>query len=259
MLKSLQYIQNFGGLVIDRPSDKLLTISGQMNEGKISTLLGFKGIPKLAEELIVERNLSILEYAGGRLHLSLISSPRSLDLIRAAKKKGLKVTCDVAFYLLVLDDSLLTSFDTNLKVNPPLRDKEDITFFWKAVADDTIDAIVTDHNPQDDESKKLEFDLAEFGMIGLETAFAALNTHNKKIRIEKIIQKMTEGPRNILNLPSPPIAEGEIANLTVFDTETEWQFTESDIRSKSKNTPFKGKKFKGKVIAVFNKKKHYLN
>ena len=259
MLKSLQYIQNFNGLVMDRPTDNYLTLGGQMNEGKTSTLLGFKGIPKLAEELIVERDLRILEYTGGRLHFSLISSPRSLDLIREAKKKGMKVSCDIAFYHLVLDDSLLTGFDTNLKVNPPLRTKEDIEYFWKAIADDTIDAIVTDHRPQDEESKKLEFDLAEFGMIGLETAFAALNTYNKRVKIEKIIAKITEGPRRILNLDPPKIEEGGVANLTVFDTELEWIFSKSDIKSKSKNTPFAEKKFKGKVLGVFNKHKHQFN
>lgn len=259
LLKALQYLQTFNGLLINRPEERKLTQGGQMNEGKVSTLLGLKGIPMLAEELMIERDIKILEYTEGRIHFSLISSPRSLDIIREAKQKGLKVTCDVAAHHLTLDESLLTGFDTNYKVNPPLRTKDDILSFWKAVADDTIDAIVSDHNPQDEESKNLEFDLADFGIIGLETAFAAVNTYNKKIKLEKIIQKLTLGPRQILNLPSPSVKEGKMANLTVFDPDLEWTFTEKDIRSRSRNTPYIGKKFKGKVIAVFNKNMHHLN
>ncbi|MFL5730836.1 MAG: dihydroorotase, partial [Cytophagaceae bacterium] len=185
LYKALQYIQTFGGLLIEHAEDRYLTIGGQMNEGKVSTMLGLKGIPKISEELIVERDLKMLEYSGGRIHFSHISSPKSLDMIRSAKRKGLQVTCDIAVYQLVFDDSQLTGFDTNLKVNPPLRAKEDIKYFWKAIEDDTIDVIVTDHNPQDEESKNTEFDVAEFGMIGLETAFAAFNTFNKDIKLEK--------------------------------------------------------------------------
>jgi len=258
-LKTLQYLQTFDGLLINRPYDRQLVIGGQMNEGKTSTLLGLKGIPKVAEEVVVERDLRILEYTGGKLHISLVSSPVTLELIREAKRKGLNVTCDVSAHHLGLDDSSLMTFDTNLKVYPPLRGKEDLGAFWKALADDTIDAIVSDHNPQDEESKNLEFDLAEFGMIGLETAFALVNTSNKKLKVEKIIEKFTSGPRSVLNFESPVIAEGTIANITVFDPEKEWTFTEKHIHSKSKNTPFIGRKFKGQVIAVFNKGLSHFN
>jgi dihydroorotase len=260
LYKALQYIQSFEGLLIEHAEDRYLSGGGQMNEGKVSTTLGLKGLPKISEELIVERDLKILEYSGaGRIHFSHVSSPKSLDMIRSAKKRGLNVTCDVAVYQLVFDDSQLTGFDTNLKVNPPVRSKEDLKYFWKAIEDDTIDVIVTDHNPQDEESKNTEFDQAEFGMIGLETAFAAFNTFNKDIKLEKFLEKVTVTPRRILKLYSPKIEEGEPANLTLFDPNKEWVYSKENIRSKSKNSPFIGKKLKGKVVAVFNKNKYLLN
>jgi dihydroorotase len=259
LYKALQYLQTFDGLLINHAEDKMLTRSGQMNEGKVSTMLGLKGIPKIAEELMIERDLKMLDYAGGRIHFSHVSSPKSLDMIRSAKKKGLNVTCDIAVYQLVMDDSLLSGFDTNYKVNPPLRGKEDLKYFWKALADDTIDAIVSDHNPQDEESKNLEFDLADFGMIGLETAFGALMAGNKDMKLEQLIEKITYAPRRILRLKFPKIEEGEPANLTLFDPNHEWIFSKTDIKSKSKNTPFIDKKMKGKAIAVFNKDKFIIN
>jgi dihydroorotase len=259
LLKALQYSQSFDGLLINRAEEKYLTQNGQMNEGKVSTQLGLRGIPMLAEELMIERDLRILEYTGGRIHFSLVSSPKSLDLIREAKKKGLNVTCDISVHHLTLDESMLVEFDTNLKVSPPLRNKNDIALFWKAIADDTIDVIVSDHNPQDEESKNLEFDLADFGIIGLETAFAAINTNNRKVKLEKLIEKISITPREILKLNLPSISEGLPANITVFDPDLEWTFTAKDIKSKSKNTPFVGKKLKGKVIGVFHKNMHYIN
>jgi dihydroorotase len=259
LYKALQYIQTFDGLLIEHAEDRYLNIGGQMNEGKVSTILGLKGIPKISEELIVERDIKILEHSGGRIHFSHISSPKSLDMIRAAKKKGLHVTCDIAVYQLVFDDSQLTDFDTNLKVNPPLRAKEDLKYFWKAIEDDTIDVIVSDHNPQDEDSKNTEFDQAEFGMIGLESMFGAFNYSNKDIKLEKFIEKVTVAPRSILKLELPKIEEGALANLTLFDPHKEWIFSKENIRSKSKNSPFIGKKMKGKVVAVFNKNKYFIN
>ncbi|HEY8402872.1 MAG TPA: dihydroorotase, partial [Cytophagaceae bacterium] len=257
-LKSLQYLQLFDGLLIDHPEDLHLTHSGQMNEGVVSTTLGLKGIPKLAEEVNVERDLKILEYTGGKLHLAHITSPASVDLIRQAKAKGLHVTCDVAFYHLILDDSLLTSFDTNLKVNPPLRTSSDIDALWAGLADGTIDVIVSEHTPQDIESKNLEFDLAEFGMIGLETFFGALNNANR-LSMEELVYKFTQRPREVLGMKVPVIEKGATANLTVFDPGIEWEFKEKDIRSKSKNSPFINQRLKGKAVAVFNKNQFILN
>jgi dihydroorotase len=250
MLKALQYTQTFAGLVINHAEDKLLTHGAQMNESLVSTRLGLRGFPKLAEELMIARDLQILEYTGGRLHFAHVSSPASLDLIRTAKKKGLEVTCDIAAYQLVLNEELLTSFDTNYKVNPPLRSVKDIEAYWKAIADDTIDVIVSDHIPHDTECKNLEYDLADFGMIGLETMFAVLNTNNKNISLDKLISKFTKAPRTILKVELPKLQEGSPAEFTVFDLEEEWTYEEKNIKSKSKNSPFLGQKLKGKVKGV---------
>ena len=259
-LKSLQYLQTFDGLLIDHAEELHLTHSGQMNESLQNTILGLKGIPKLAEEIAVERNLSILEYTGGRLHFAHISSPKSLEKIRMAKSKGLRVTCDISVHHLVLDDTFLQTFDTNYKINPPLREKQDILHFWEAIADDTIDVIVSDHNPQDEESKNLEFDLAEFGILGLETLFPLLNTYKPDhIPLHSILKKISTVPRNLLKLQVPPLKEGAMACLTLFDPDIEWEYSAKDIKSKSRNTPYVGTKFKGKIIGVVNKGKVYIN
>jgi dihydroorotase len=254
MVKALQYLQPINGLLINNAEEKELTKYGQMNEGKMSTYLGLKGIPKLAEELMIARDIELLRYAGGKIHFSRISSPKSLELIKAGRKSGLSITCDVAAHQLIFSDQDLTTFDTNLKVNPPFRTKETVAILWKALADGTIDAIVTDHNPQDEENKKLEFDQAAFGMLGLETAFSALNTVGK-LELSKLIAKFTTSPREILQIEQAQIAEGAKANLTLFDKNVEWKYEEKMIKSKSKNTPFIGKTFKGRIKAVFNKGK----
>lgn len=254
LLRALLYLQPINGQLIEHAEDKYLSHGGQMNEGKTSTMLGLKGIPKLSEQIIVERDLSILEYTGGKIHFAHISSPKSLELIKEAKKKGLNVTCDIASYQLALDDTLLDSFDTNLKVNPPLRSKRDIDVFWKYLNDGTIDVIVSDHIPQDTECKELEFDQADFGMIGMETLFGVVQANNTKVDLAKIIEKITVAPRNVLGIELPKIKEGAKANLTVFDSEKEWILSKSDLRSKSVNTPFIGKKMKGKAVAVINNK-----
>ena len=259
-LKSLQYLQSFDGLLIDHAEEPHLSHSGQMNEGYQSTLLGLKGIPKLSEEIVVQRNLEILKYTGGRLHLSHISSPNSLQKIKDAKREGLSVSCDIASYQLVLDDSFVSSFDTNYKVNPPLRDKEDIEMFWQALKEGVIDAVVSDHIPQDEECKNLEFDLADFGILGLETVFPLLSTYGKNyLSINQIIEKLSINPRKILKIPVPLIQEGEIANLTIFNPDLNWTYELKDINSKSKNTPFIGTTFTGKAIAVYNKGKFIIN
>ncbi|MCR6640649.1 MAG: dihydroorotase [Sporocytophaga sp.] len=259
LLKTLQYLQSFNGLLLVHAEDKYVSMYGQMNEGFTSTLLGLKGLPKLAEEIIVERDLRILRYTGGKIHFSHVSSPRSLELIKQAKAEGLNVTSDITAYNLALDDTLLTSFDTNLKVNPPLRSREDVDAFWNYLRDGVIDAIVSDHNPQDEESKNLEFDLAEFGMIGLESVFSIVNTIKRDISLETLLDKISFAPRRILGLPQPVIKEGELAEITIFDSEKEWEFTKNDIKSKSKNTPFVGWKFKGKPLAVVNKGMYFIN
>lgn len=260
LLKTLQYLRPIGGLLMNRPEEQLLTRFGQMHEGVQSTLLGLKGMPTLAEELSIARDLRLLAYvleqgaedavqeAPPALHFSTLSSARSVELIRQAKAEGLPVSCDVAAHQLVFDDSALAGFDTNLKVNPPFRLATDVAALWAGLADGTIDAVVSDHTPQDSESKNLEFDLAEFGIIGLETVFSALRTHNRGLSLEQLIRPLTTAPRRILRLPAIHIAEGQTACLTLFDPDATWTYERSF--SKSKNSPFFGQTLTGRVVAT---------
>jgi dihydroorotase len=258
VLKSLQYLQKFDGLLINKPEDKRLNLFGVMNEGKESTILGMKGMPRLAEEIAVSRDLRLLEYAGGRLHIANISTPGAIELIRKAKKMGLNVTCDVAAHQLVLDDSMLSDFDSNYKVNPPLRENGDIRALIKGVHDGTIDAIVSSHQPQDEESKNLEFDLAEFGIIGFQTVLPYLVNISDSIEWKVLVEKLTDNPRSILKMDPPTIQVDEIADLTVFDVAEDWTFDHSSNKSRSKNSPLFGKQLKGRVKAVFKNKKHKI-
>jgi dihydroorotase len=254
-IKTLQYLSQFDALFINMPDEKNLSKYGMMHEGINSTLLGMKGLPALAEEMGIMRDLKLLSYAGGKIHFSGISCAESVQLIRNAKQQGLPITADIAAHQLAFTDEDLKDFDTNLKVKPPFRTQKDIKALIEGLLDDTIDAIVSDHQPQDEESKCLEFDQAEFGIIGLETAFAVANTFGKDIPLEKLIEKFTTNPRGILKVRQPKIAVGEMANLTLFSPEESWEYKFKDIRSKSKNSPFIGKTLKGRVLGVFNKGK----
>lgn len=260
-LKTLQYLSQFGGVLINRPEDTNLTHFGQMHDGMMSTFLGMKGMPQMAEEIMLMRDLKLLEYllntpfleiptGKNLLHFSCISSVESVNLMRMAKDMGLPITCDVAAHQLCFTENDLADFNTNFKVNPPFRTQEDLDALWEGLEDGTIDVIVSDHNPQDEESKKLEFDMAEFGVIGLETLFPAINTYNEKISLEDLIEKITVNPRKILQLSIPIIAVGEKANLTIFSEDEEWVYREKKIVSASKNSPFIGKTLRGKAIKV---------
>lgn len=260
LLKSLQYLAPVGGLVINRPEEPTLAKFGQMHEGLVSTRLGLKGLPPMAEELMIERDLRLLDYllaVGGprpRLHFALLSSAGAVELVRQAKRRGLPVSADVAAHHLALTDEALTGFDTNLKVAPPFRTEADRRALWAGLADGTIDAIVSDHYPHDVESKHLEFDQAEFGAVGLETAFAVANTFNDgQLSLEKLVETFTTAPRWLLGLPQPVLAEGQPACLTVFDPELPWTPTEAILRSRAKNSPFLGMNLKGRALAVVNK------
>ena len=258
-LKSLQYLQKFDGLLIDHPEDNWLNLFGQMHEGIMSTSLGLKGMPRIAEEVATRKNLELLSYAGGRLHFAKISTAKTVEIIRSAKKKGMNVSCDITGFQALLDDSLLADFDTYYKVNPPLREKSDNEALIKGLKDDTIEVLTSGHLPQDDESKLLEFDQAEFGMINLQTFGSQLTSLSKWVDMEDLIAKVTEAPRRILKMEIPLIMEEEKANLTLFDPEAEWIFDQSNNFSKSKNSPFLGKKMKGKVVAVFNNSKQWVD
>ena len=259
LMRALLYAQNFDGLIITHCDEKTISNDGKMNEGVVSTQLGLKGIPALAEELMVDRNIFLAEYTNAAIHIANISTKKSVELIRQAKAKGLKVTASANIYSIALDESLLTGFDSNYKLNPPLRTKEDVEAIKKGVSEGIIDVLSCDHRPQDIESKDIEFDYASNGMIGLETAFGLLNTNKGKLKLSTIIDAITIHPRKILKLKESRIAEGEIANITLFNPEIEWVFEKKHILSKSSNTPFLGIKFKGKAIGIINNKQSSLN
>jgi dihydroorotase len=256
-LKSLQYLQKFNGVLIDHPEDYWLNLFGQMHEGVNSTRLGLKGMPRIAEEIVIGKSLELLQYTGGRLHLARVSTARSLELIKSAKKK-LQVTCDVTVFQPLLDDSMLAGFDTNYKVNPPLREKADNESILKALRDGTVDVLSSGHMPQDEESKNVEFDRAEFGMISLQTFCANLTSLSKLVDWEVLIEKVTSGPRRVLGLPAPRIEEDAPANITLIDPQRKWVLDERTNLSKSKNSPWFGRELTGKAVAVFNNGKSWI-
>lgn len=256
-LKALQYLQKFDGLLIDHSEDIWLNMFGQMNEGLNSTQLGLKGMPRIAEELPVSRNIELLQYAGGRLHFSRLSTPRSIALVKAAKARGLSVTCDIASYQPLLDDSMLQSFDTNYKVNPPLREKADATALIKGLKDGTIDILCSGHLPQDAESKNLEFDLADVGIINLQTFASNLVALSSWVPLRDLIEKVTTAPRTLLGLEAAVIDVDQPANLTLLDPKCEWTLNDKTNFSKARNSPWFGTPVTGKARAVFNNSRNW--
>lgn len=252
LVRALMYAHNFGGRIHVRCDDKSISAGGQMHEGVMSTSLGLKGIPALAEELMVARNIYLAEYAGTPVHLMALSSARSVQLVREAKAKGLPLTAAVHAANLFFTDEALADFDTNCKVNPPLRGEEDRQALLAGLADGTIDCISSGHLPEDAESKVVEFDLAHFGMTGLETAYALVQT-TAALQPGKLVETLCHNPRRIAGLEIPTVEEGAAANLTFFCPAQQWTFTKAHIRSLSQNTPFIGTSFKGKVYGVFNR------
>lgn len=250
----LQYVQDFDGLVIAFAQDENIKGNGVVNEGVVSTRLGLKGIPNLAEELIIARNLFLLEYTGGKLHIPTVSTARSVALIREAKAKGLAVTCSVAVHHLVLTDEKLDGFDTRYKVSPPLRSEADRQALLAGVSDNTIDCITSDHNPIDIEHKKMEFDLAKNGTVGLESAFGALLT---VLPLEKAVEKLTSG-NVVLNIEKQAIDINSTANLSLFEIDSNWTFSKEAILSKSKNSAFLGQAMQGKALGIYNNGKLVL-
>jgi dihydroorotase len=250
MERAMLYAQGFDAMVFSYPEDTAIAGKAKVNEGEISTLLGMKGIPSLAEELMIARDLYLAEYTVSKIHFSTISTTRSVELIREAKRKGLEVTCDVAAHHLVLTDEALTGFDSLYKVKPPLRTRDDVNALLAGLKDGTIDAIVSQHTPHEVEFKDVEFEVAEFGMIGFQTALslcvkAGLDT-------DVIVQKLSINPRQVLNVDAATVTEASDANLVLFDTEQEWEYNKKNNRSKSYNSPFIGQTLKGKVVLTIN-------
>ena len=253
---ALLYVQNFDGLVLSFPKNNAIAGDGIANEGINSTKLGLKGIPALAEHLQIARDLFLLEYTGGKLHIPTISTAKSVALIKKAKKEGLQVTCSVAAHHLVLTDNELHGFDSNFKTNPPLRTKEDIKSLQKGVKSGDIDIITSDHNPIDIEHKKVEFSEAKDGLIGLESAFGAVNS---VLELEDFISCFTTKPKKIFGIRNHSIQEGNIADISIFNPEVETIFTKADILSNSKNSAFINKKLKGKVYGIFSNNQLIIN
>ena len=253
LLRGMQYAKIFDGLIFNVPNDKAIAPHGEIHEGEVSTSLGLSGIPSMAEELMVQRDLQLLTYADSRLHFHNISTAGAVTYIREAKKQGLKVTASVAALNLCFTDDVLRGFDTNFKVMPPLREEVDRQALIEGLADGTIDFISTNHTPVDEEGKNLEFPYADFGAIGLETTFGLINQflHNN-FTMSDFVRFLAIQPREVLGLEIPTITEGTEANLTIFNPDETWTFTSKDIFSKSKNTPLMGNILRGAVLGVIN-------
>jgi dihydroorotase len=251
---ALQYVQDFDGLVITFCQEKSLKGNGVMNEGIISTKLGLKGIPAMAEEIDLIRNLSILEYTGGKMHVPTISTAKSVVLIKEAKKKGLNITCSVSVHHLTLNETALEGFDSRYKVVPPLQTDVNRKALIKGVTDGTIDMITSDHNPIDIEHKKLEFDIAKNGTIGLETAFGMLQN---VLPTALIVEKLVNG-KAVFGIEKSIISVGNIACMSLFNPNSTLVFKKENILSKSKNSAFLGQTLKGKVYGIYNNGKLQL-
>ncbi|HHW26280.1 MAG TPA: dihydroorotase [Firmicutes bacterium] len=247
---ALEYLTAFGAPVIEHPEDKSLSEGGQMNLGLNSTIAGFRGIPREAEEIIVARDIALAGLTGGKLHLTHVSTAGSLELVRRAKARGLRVTCDVTpHHLLLTDDMVLESgYDTNTKVNPPLRSKEDVEAMKQGLIDGTIDAIATDHAPHHVDDKWVEYDYAEPGISGLETAVGLILDKLVRpglISWSRMAEAMSLAPAKILGVPGGVLNEGAVADITIVDPEREFSVNTRDFKSKGKNTPFQGWRLTG--------------
>ncbi len=257
----LEYSKMMDAPVIEHCEDESLA-GGAMNESFTSTLLGLPGIPNVAEDLIVIRDIMMAEFTGGRVHIAHISSKNAVDLVRQAKKKGIKVTAEVAPHHFALTDDLLKTFDTNYKMNPPLRTREDVDAMIEGLKDGTIDCIASDHAPHSIEEKEMEFIYAPNGILGLETQIGLAISElvkKKHLTLDQLVEKFAINPRKILNLPVPKIKVGELANFTIFDPEQIWTVDITKFKSKAKNSPYDKRLLTGKAVAVINKKKMFID
>ncbi|QHS59418.1 dihydroorotase [Chitinophaga agri] len=252
MLKALQYVKAVNGTIIQLPDDLSISAHGLMHEGIYSTQLGMPGKPGIAEELIIQRDLELAQYTDSRIHFTGISTRKSAALIADAKGKGIKVTCSVTPYHLSLTDAHLVSYDSNLKLNPPLRTAEDVQALRDAVKNGVIDCFATHHLPQDWDAKQVEFEYAKNGMIGLESAFGVYRKYLPEVSVERLIDMLSIQPRKIFGLPELSLSEGAAANLTIFDPEQEWVLTTGHLASKSKNSAYIGADLKGSVKGIIN-------
>ena len=258
MLRSvLEYCQMYDLPVIEHCEDETLA-DGAMNESEVSTQLGLPGVPTIAEDLTVARDIIVAEYIGGRVHIAHISSKKAVDLVRQAKKAGLPITAEATPHHFSLADDMIKTFDTNYKMNPPLRTREDVDAIIEGLKDGTIDCIASDHAPHASEEKEVEFVYAPNGILGLETQVGlALSElyHKKQLSLEQLVEKLSINPRKILRLEVPKFEVGEKANFTIFDPDEIWTVDINKFKSKSKNSPFHQRLLTGKAVAVVNNSK----
>jgi dihydroorotase len=254
MRHAMEYARDHGLVVVDHCQDTCLSAGGVMNEGRYSTLLGLKGINRASEESHVARDIMLGEITGARVHIAHISTAGSVEMVRQARRRGLGVTCEVTPHHFSLTDEAVIGFDTNTKMNPPLRSQEDRLALIEAIRDGTIDAIATDHAPHHIDEKMLEYDRAPFGVIGLETALGLAMTklhYEQGVPVSRIVEMLTAGPAKAFSLAGGSLAKGAAADVVLFDPGRGWTVDPARFRSKSRNTPFGGWKLKGAVVATF--------
>lgn len=250
MRRALEYVKAFDIPIISHCEDASLSQGGVMNEGFVSTTLGLRGIPKAAEEVMVARDIALSELTGSRLHIAHISTAGSVELVRAAKRRGIKVTCETCPHYFTLTEESVIGYNTNAKVNPPLRTAEDIKAIKAGLQDGTIDIIASDHAPHASHEKEIEFDYASFGIIGLETSLSLiLNFVNEGVlTISSAVSMITINPARLLKINKGALKEGSDADVTIIDPDKEWVVNVNNLKSKSKNTPYAGWKMKGKAV-----------
>jgi dihydroorotase len=255
MRRALEYASMFDRPVIQHAQETSMTRNGVMNEGFVSTRLGLPGMPVIAEDVMVARDIALAQYTGARYHVAHMSTAGSTELVRQAKSRGLKVTCEVTPHHFTLTDGVVESYDTNTKMNPPLRTAEDVEALKAGLRDGTIDVIATDHAPHSFDEKQVEYQHAPFGVVGLETAIGLTYTElvaSGVISLNQMIELLSVRPRRVLNLPDIRIVEGQPANLTILDLAAVWVVDPQRFRSKSKNTPFAGKRLTGRSWGIIN-------
>jgi len=257
LLKALQYVKTIDGTVIQLPDDNSIGANGLMNEGIVSTRMGLPGKPIVAEELMVARDIKLARYTESRLHFTGISSPKSLEYIKRGKEGGIQISCSITPYQAFFCDEDLAGYNTHLKLNPPLRNRNDMLTIRQALLDGSVDCIASHHLPQHWDGKACEFEYARYGMISLETMFAVVTTIG--LDPQTFVQMQAVNARRLFGLPVPEIAEGADACLTIFAPAAAFTPDEKNIRSKSKNSPFTGMPLKGKVIGIVNKAQVHLN
>jgi dihydroorotase len=257
LIKALQYVKAFDGIVIQIPDDQSVAPHGLMNEGVISTQVGLPGKPALAEEIMIARDIELARYTNSKLHITGITLAKSVEMIKKAKSEGLNITCSTTMHHLVFtENELLKGYNTNFKLNPPLRSENDRLALVEGVKNGTIDCISSHHTPQNKDAKVCEFEYAGYGVIGLQAAFGVLN--GVGLNIDQILEAICYKPKQIFQLESK-IEVGAKANLTLFDLTTSYLLTKETLASKSENSPYLGQTLTGKVIATIQQDKLHIN